>query len=147
VVGDFNIAHHNKDIKNSKGNIDKAGFLPEERAWLTLWMGNSANDELADIKNYEYNSRLDYSPPKTDQFDYGELGLADVHRMLLGEKEVYTWWSNRGRAFDNDTGWRIDYQMACESLAKKAVRARVDRPDSYAHRWSDHCPLVVSYDI
>ncbi|MDR2748455.1 MAG: endonuclease/exonuclease/phosphatase family protein [Bifidobacteriaceae bacterium] len=147
VVGDFNIAHHDIDIKNSKGNIDKAGFLPEERAWVSLWMGNSVNDERASFQNYEYNPRLDYSPPKTDEFERGELGLVDVHRQLLDKKEVYTWWSNRGRAFDNDTGWRIDYQMASPDLAKKAVHARVDRADSYAHRWSDHCPLVISYDV
>jgi len=35
VCGDWNIAHTEKDIKNSKGNKKNSGFLPEERAWLT----------------------------------------------------------------------------------------------------------------
>jgi exodeoxyribonuclease III len=34
VCGDFNIAHHEIDLKNPKSNKDNAGFLPEERAWL-----------------------------------------------------------------------------------------------------------------
>ena len=35
LVGDFNIAHHEIDLKNWKGNLKNSGFLPEERAWLT----------------------------------------------------------------------------------------------------------------
>ena len=35
VCGDVNIAHHNIDIKNWRGNLKNTGFLPEERAWLT----------------------------------------------------------------------------------------------------------------
>lgn len=35
ICGDFNIAHHEIDIKNWKGNLKNSGFLPEERAWLT----------------------------------------------------------------------------------------------------------------
>ena len=35
LVGDMNIAHHEIDLKNWKGNLKNSGFLPEERAWLT----------------------------------------------------------------------------------------------------------------
>lgn len=35
VCGDWNIAHHNIDLKNWRGNQKNSGFLPEERAWLT----------------------------------------------------------------------------------------------------------------
>ena len=34
LCGDLNIAHRELDLKNPKTNIDNAGFLPEERAWL-----------------------------------------------------------------------------------------------------------------
>ncbi|PWJ55334.1 exodeoxyribonuclease-3 [Quadrisphaera granulorum] len=37
VCGDLNIAHTERDIKNWKGNLKKAGFLPEERAYLDAW--------------------------------------------------------------------------------------------------------------
>ena len=35
LVGDVNIAHHEIDLKNWKGNLKNSGFLPEERAWMT----------------------------------------------------------------------------------------------------------------
>jgi exodeoxyribonuclease-3 len=34
ICGDFNIAHKEIDLKNPKTNINNAGFLPEERAWM-----------------------------------------------------------------------------------------------------------------
>jgi len=57
----------------------------------------------------------------------------------------YAWWSWRGRAFDNDAGWRIDYQLATAGLATRAVSARVERAAAYALRWSDHAPVTVEY--
>lgn len=114
LTGDINIAHTEWDIKNWKGNLKSAGFLPEERAYL---------DRLT-----------------TD------AGFVDVHRALHGDGPgPYTWWSQRGKAFDNDAGWRIDYQLTTEELAAKATSAQVDRAPSYDTRWSDHAPLVVSY--
>jgi exodeoxyribonuclease-3 len=35
LVGDINIAHHEIDLKNWKGNQKNSGFLPQERAWMT----------------------------------------------------------------------------------------------------------------
>ncbi|MBU4215372.1 MAG: endonuclease/exonuclease/phosphatase family protein [Actinobacteria bacterium] len=115
VGGDLNIAHREVDIKNWKGNLGKAGFLPDERAYLDRW--------------------------------FDELGWTDVGRALGGPGPgPYTWWSWRGQAFDNDAGWRIDYQLTSPALAGAAVAARVDRAESYAARFSDHAPLVVTYD-
>ncbi|MBC7386216.1 MAG: exodeoxyribonuclease III [Cryobacterium sp.] len=38
LCGDFNIAHEDIDLKNPKTNRDNAGFLPEERAWMTKFL-------------------------------------------------------------------------------------------------------------
>lgn len=77
-----------------------------------------------------------------------ELGWVDVHRALSGDVDgPYTWWSMRGQAFDNDTGWRIDYQLATPALAAAATAARVDRAASWGERWSDHAPLVIDYQL
>lgn len=35
ICGDFNIAHQEIDLRNPKSNQNNAGFLPEERAWMT----------------------------------------------------------------------------------------------------------------
>lgn len=114
LTGDLNIAHRELDIKNWKGNLKSAGFLPEERAYL---------DRLV-----------------------VEGDWVDVHRAHAGEVAgPYTWWSQRGKAFDNDSGWRIDYQITTPDLAARASSAQVDRAPSYDTRWSDHAPLVISY--
>jgi len=115
VAGDVNIAHREVDIKNWKGNLKSAGFLPEERAYLDRWF---------------------------------EAGWVDLGRELGGEGPgPYTWWSWRGQAYDNDAGWRIDYQIATPGLAERAQKAEVDRAPSYAERFSDHAPLLVTYDL
>ena len=115
VGGDLNIAHHEADLKNWKGNVGKAGFLPAERAYLDTW--------------------------------FDRLGWSDVGRALGGPGPgPYTWWSWRGKAFDNDSGWRIDYQLLGPATPGAALMARVDRAATYAERFSDHAPLVVDYD-
>src|SRR5699024_1581908 len=96
---------------------------------------NVGHTEL-DIKNWKANQKkAGFLPEERAYFDrfFGELGWVDVHRRLSGEVAgPYTWWSMRGKAFDNDAGWRIDYQMATPELAATADAARVDRADSWA---------------
>ena len=35
---------------------------------------------------------------------FGEVGMFDAFRAVDPREERYTWWSNRGRAWDNNTG-------------------------------------------
>ena len=111
---------------------------------------NVGHTEL-DIKNWKANQkRAGFLPEERAYFDkfFGEIGYEDVARKLAGEVPgPYTWWSYRGKAFDNDAGWRIDYHMATPALAAKAVEATVDRAASYDERFSDHAPLVVDYQF
>lgn len=103
----------------------------------------------ADIKNWKGNAR---SPGflAHERAWVGERldsGWTDVLRELHPEVAgPYSWWSWRGKAFDNDSGWRIDYQLANRSLARRAIKAFVDRADSYDRRWSDHAPVTVVYE-
>lgn len=127
IVGDLNVGHRTLDIKNWKGNVKNAGFLPEERAYFDRMMG--AEDEPA------YNAGAGF-------------GWVDLGRRFAGEVEgPYTWWSQRGQAFDNNTGWRIDYHLATPALAAGASNYTIDRAASYDTRWSDHAPVVIDYDI
>ncbi len=104
-----------------------------------------------DIKNWKGNrTKSGFLPEERAYFDrwFDDLGWVDVHRSLAGDVEgPYTWWSMRGKAFDTDTGWRIDYQLATPHLASVARSATVDRAENWAERWSDHAPLVVDYDL
>jgi exodeoxyribonuclease-3 len=118
VCGDWNIAHQEADLKNWRGNVRNSGFLPEERAWLGRVL------------------------------DASDGGYVDVMRALHpGVVGPYTWWSYRGRAFDNDSGWRIDLAVATAGLAGRAVKGVVERAASHAERWSDHAPVTVVYDV
>ena len=111
---------------------------------------NIAHREV-DIKNWKGNiGKSGFLVEERAWLDrwFDEMGWTDIGRALGGPGPgPYTWWSMRGRAFDNDTGWRIDYQIASPGLADRAVAARVDRAASYAERFSDHAPVVVTYDV
>lgn len=127
VMGDLNVGHRTLDIKNWRGNVKRAGFLPDERSYFDRILGAEGDDG--------YN-------------DGAGLGWVDVGRRWAGEVEgPYTWWSWRGQAFDNDTGWRIDYQLATPALAAKVTNYAVDRAAAYDERWSDHAPVVVDYAL
>ncbi|MEB0139925.1 MULTISPECIES: exodeoxyribonuclease III [unclassified Undibacterium] len=111
ICGDWNIAHKEVDLKNWKSNQKNSGFLPEERAWL---------------------SRL-----------FDEQGWVDVYRQLHPDLtgEAYTWWSNRGQAWANNVGWRIDYHVATPAMGATARSASVYKEQ----RFSDHAPLTIVY--
>ncbi|MEU0089978.1 exodeoxyribonuclease III [Kribbella sp. NPDC006257] len=75
-------------------------------------------------------------------------GWVDLGRHFGGDGPgPYSWWSWRGKAFDNDAGWRIDYQIASPALATTATTCRTHRAPTYAERWSDHAPVVATYAI
>jgi exodeoxyribonuclease-3 len=127
IMGDLNVGHRTLDIKNWKGNVKRAGFLPQEREYFDRILGTEDDPS--------YNAGAG-------------LGWVDLGRKFAGEVPgPYTWWSSRGQAFDTDTGWRIDYQLATPELAALARHYTVDRAASYSERWSDHAPVVVDYDI
>lgn len=102
-----------------------------------------------DLKNWRGNRRSSGFLPEERAWlsrVFGEAGYVDVVRALHpGQAGPYSWWSYRGRAFDNDAGWRIDYQVATPGLAARAASARVERAASHDARWSDHAPVTVSY--
>ena len=77
-----------------------------------------------------------------------EYEFVDVMRSLAGDIQgPYTWWSQRGRAFDNNVGWRIDYQFATPELAETARGFVIDKAPTYDKRWSDHAPLTITYEV
>nr|WP_296779881.1 exodeoxyribonuclease III [Rhodococcus sp. (in: high G+C Gram-positive bacteria)] len=115
VVGDWNIAHTENDLKAWKTNRKNSGFLPEEREWVAALLAARA--------------------PWTDV-------VRELHPDVEGP---YSWWSYRGKAFDNDAGWRIDYQLATPALAERAKEAVTERAEAYDQRWSDHAPVTVRY--
>ncbi|MDQ1596807.1 MAG: exodeoxyribonuclease [Microbacteriaceae bacterium] len=131
VLGDLNVSHREIDIRNWKGNRKNAGFLPEERAYFDRFFGP-----------------LGETVEGVDGSTGTGLGWVDVGRTWAGEVDgPYTWWSQRGKAFDTDTGWRLDYHVATPALAATVKNYAVDRASAWDTRWSDHSPVVVDYLI
>ena len=131
ITGDLNVGHRELDIRNWKGNVKKAGFLPRERAYFDRFTA-PAGETVTTVDGESGRG----------------LGWVDVGRSFAGEVDgPYTWWSNRGKAFDNDTGWRIDYHLATAELATRATDYHVVRAPSWDTRWSDHAPVVADYTL
>ena len=99
-----------------------------------------------DIKNWRSNQKNSgFTPEERAWMDYAieRLGFVDAFRVVEPREDQYTWWSNRGRARENNVGWRIDYQLATSPLADAPRRARI-----YKDRFfSDHAPLIIDYDL
>jgi exodeoxyribonuclease-3 len=113
LCGDVNIAHQQADLKNWRSNQKNSGFLPEERAWMTRLLS--------------------------------EGGMVDVYRQLQPNTTdaCYTWWSNRGQAYANNVGWRLDYHLATPALASLARTEEIYKDEKF----SDHAPLTIGYAL
>ena len=146
IGGDWNICHRAQDLKNNKANEKKAGHLPEERAFMDHVFGAFPDDEPQEKKNLgQWQGVVDYAggepwAPTT------EPQWFDVARRLHPDEDgPYTWWTYRGQAFNNNAGWRIDYQAATRPMLERAQRTWVEKAPTVEQRWSDHSPLLVEY--
>ena len=105
---------------------------------------NIAHNEI-DLKNWRGNRKNSgFLPEERAWMDevFGKHRYTDAFRAIEQPPDQYTWWSNRGRAWDNNVGWRIDYQVVTPGL-----RDRVTRTEIYKEqRFSDHAPLIMDYD-
>lgn len=146
IGGDWNICHRREDLKNWKGNMRKSGFLADERAFMDSVFGCFPDDAPQDKPGLgEYFGVVDYDG-RTIRGTATEPRWYDVARRLQPEGDgPYTWWTYRGQAFNNNAGWRIDYQAATKSMLDRAERSWVDRAPTVETRWSDHSPLNVTY--
>jgi exodeoxyribonuclease III len=119
----------------------------EDREVLVCGDWNIAPTER-DIRNWRGNVKNSGFLPHERAWmaELFAAGWVDVVRARHGDVDgPYSWWSYRGRAFDNDAGWRIDLHVATPGLAARAGTAVVERAPSHAERWSDHAPVVVAY--
>ena len=114
-----------------------------DRMKPVIWCGdlNVAHEEI-DLKN-----------PKTNHMNAGftdeergkltaalDSGFIDTFRHFYPEEAgIYSWWSYRGRARENNAGWRIDYFIASERLADRLEDAKI-HTEIYG---SDHCPVEL----
>jgi exodeoxyribonuclease-3 len=118
------------------------GWLKSDRQYVICGDWNIVRSEK-DIKNWKSNQKNSGFLPEERAWLNGlvERGWVDSYRTLKPEGEDYTWWSNRGRARENDVGWRIDYQIVSPSLRDRLRECAIYRDQ----RFSDHAPYTVDY--
>jgi exodeoxyribonuclease-3 len=106
---------------------------------------NIAHQKI-DLKNWRSNQKNSgFLPEERAWLDaFLDVGFHDTFRQLVGPEAVhYSWWSNRGRARENNVGWRLDYHFTTPALNQKA-----HSPVIYCDQiFSDHAPVVIDYDV
>ncbi len=116
----------------------------EEKETILCGDWNIAHKEI-DLKNWRSNQKNSGFLPEERQWlsqVFDQVGWVDVFRTLNPLPEQYTWWSNRGQAWANNVGWRLDYQLATPGIGELATYTRIYKDT----RFSDHAPLIIDYD-
>lgn len=116
-----------------------------KREYIICGDWNIAHKKI-DIKNWRGNLKNSgFLPEERAWMDelFGKTEFVDAFREVNQEEHQYTWWSNRGQAWANNTGWRIDYQVTTPGL-RNAVRSAAIYKDE---RFSDHAPLLIDYEL
>lgn len=116
--------------------------LAEKKGVIVCGDMNVAHREI-DLKNPKTNHN---NPGFTDA-ERGKMtkllesGFVDTYRYFYPDAEnVYSWWSYRFHAREKNTGWRIDYFLASDSLKDRLTGAAI-LTDIFG---SDHCPVELS---
>lgn len=98
-----------------------------------------------DIHNPVSNANSSgFLPEEREWIDgFMKSGFVDSLREFNKEPHQYTWWSFRANARANNKGWRIDYQLVSEPMAKALKGAKI-MPEA---KHSDHCPMLIEIDF
>ncbi len=102
---------------------------------------NVAHEEI-DLKNPKSN-RMNAGFTDEERGKMTELinsGFIDTFRYFYPEeKDIYSWWSYRFHARENNAGWRIDYFIVSEDLKDRLLDAKIHN-EIFG---SDHCPVEL----
>lgn len=106
---------------------------------------NVAHEEI-DLKNPKTN-RKNAGFTDEERAKMTELlaaGFTDSFRHLHPDATgIYSWWSYRFKARQNNAGWRIDYFIVSDRIKDKIQKAEI-LTDIMG---SDHCPVLLEIDL
>ena len=120
-------------------------FRRKRRDFVLCGDWNIAHKQI-DLRNWRSNQKNSgFLPEERQWLDqlFDDVGFVDAFREVNPHPDQYTWWSNRGRAWDNNVGWRLDYQVVTPKL-KDTVKSAAIYKDQ---RFSDHAPLIMDYAV
>ena len=145
-------------VPNSGDGLKRLGYRMEwEDAFLAYIKSLDAKKPViycGDL-NVAHNE-IDLKNPKTNRHNAGftdeergkietvlNSGFTDTFRYFYPDQEqIYSWWSYRFHARENNAGWRIDYFITSDSLREKLVDSKI-LCDIYG---SDHCPVELDIE-
>ncbi len=119
--------------------------LKSKRSYILCGDWNIAHKNI-DLKNWKTNQKNSgFLPEERAWLDtvFNTKGWIDAFRVINQEPDQYTWWSNRANAWNNNVGWRIDYQVVTPNLKDKIKSVAIYRDEKF----SDHAPLTIDYNI
>lgn len=144
---------------NSKRELERLDYRQkwedEIREYLNKLKNNKSVIMCGDLN--VAHKEIDLKNPKTNRHNAGftdeernkfsellDSGFIDSYRYLYPDKkDAYSWWSYMGKAREKNVGWRIDYFVTSEDLAKKIKEAYI-----YSDiMGSDHCPVGIDIDL
>ena len=103
---------------------------------------NVAHEEI-DLKNPKTNhNNAGFSDAERQKMtDLLAVGFTDTWRYFYPDVTgIYSWWSYRFKARQNNAGWRIDY-----FITSKALDDRLEKAAIYTDiTGSDHCPVGLT---
>ncbi len=120
-------------------------LLKKKQHYIICGDWNIVHKEI-DIKNFKANQKNSGCLPEERAWLdhlFNDLKFVDAFREVNQLPEQYTWWSQRGRARQNNVGWRIDYHIISQELKSKVKRAEIYTKENF----SDHAPLIIEYAL
>lgn len=103
---------------------------------------NVAHEEI-DLKNPKTNRKnAGFSDEERAKMtELLDAGFIDTFRYFYPEQTgIYSWWSYRFKARENNAGWRIDYFLASLALRERLAGAAIHTEVL----GSDHCPVELT---
>lgn len=138
-------AQARKDVFMERFTPHLKSLLSEDREFIICADWNTCHQNI-DLKNWRNNQKNSgFMPYEREWLThlYEEQGWVDAFREFTSEPEQYTWWSNRGQAWVNNTGWRLDYMLVSPGLSGRAREVAVYKET----RFSDHAPVIIDFEI
>ncbi len=119
--------------------------LDEKKPVILCGDLNVAHEEI-DLKNFKSNKgNSGFTDVEREKLTLLlNEGFIDTFRYFYPEKEgAYTWWSYMNKVRERNIGWRIDYFIVSERLAKNLIDSKID----HEIMGSDHCPIILDIDL
>ena len=154
----------NQTLEESERFLYKINFYKriQQRINEIKSQTNNFTDEFV-VFGGDFNvaqEEIDLSHPKQNEGGVGfhiqernslkeirKTGLEDIFRLKYPNKQQFTWWDYRTKAFNRNIGWRWDYLLCSDNVVKSTINCFVDLKTRSQTKTSDHAPLILEFNI